>query len=73
MSSSLDCLSLLRNGLPKGGKPNRKIVIVGAGIAGITAGMLLKDAGHHVTILEAQNRLPTLHGSGCSRSTTGTR
>ncbi len=57
MSENLDCLNLLRNGLPKSDEPPRKIVIVGAGIAGITAGMLLKNAGHSVTILEAQNRL----------------
>jgi monoamine oxidase len=54
---TLDCLELLRNGLgePKGG--HRHVVIVGAGMAGLTAGMLLKDAGHEVTILEGQNRL----------------
>lgn len=57
MSVPLDLLATLRNGLPGGSAPSRHIVIVGAGIAGLAAGMLLKEAGHRVTILEARNRL----------------
>ena len=37
-------------------KKNKKVIIVGAGISGLTAGYLLKKAGHKVVILEASNR-----------------
>jgi monoamine oxidase len=53
---SIDLLETLRGGLTHDG-PRRHVVIVGAGIAGLTAGLLLKEAGHRVTILEARNRL----------------
>lgn len=35
----------------------KKVIIVGAGLAGLTAGYELSKAGHEVTILEAQNRV----------------
>ena len=52
----IDLLEVLKGGLTHDG-PRRHVVIVGAGIAGLTAGLLLKEAGHRVTILEARNRL----------------
>lgn len=54
---TLEVLDLLKEGLPDSSAPPRKIVIVGAGMAGLTAGLLLKEAGHDVTILEGQNRV----------------
>jgi monoamine oxidase len=53
----LEVLDLLREGLPDSSRSPRRVVIVGAGIAGLAAGLLLKEAGHEVTILEGQNRL----------------
>ncbi|WP_228771304.1 FAD-dependent oxidoreductase [Actinokineospora iranica] len=43
---------LIDEGLPKTTHPKR-VLVVGAGITGLVSGMLLKRAGHDVTILEA--------------------
>jgi monoamine oxidase len=57
VTTRIDLLDTLRDGLPASDVPRRHVVIVGAGMAGLTAGLLLKEAGHRVTILEARNRL----------------
>ncbi|MBB3906554.1 flavin monoamine oxidase family protein [Anoxybacteroides rupiense] len=49
-------LSIIRNGLKKTDDP-KKVIVIGAGMAGLVSASLLKQAGHQVTILEASERV----------------
>ncbi|XP_049756274.1 L-amino-acid oxidase isoform X2 [Elephas maximus indicus] len=49
-------LKVVTLGLNRTSKPQR-VIVVGAGVAGLVATKVLSDAGHKVTILEADNRI----------------
>jgi len=51
-----DYLGLARQGLPQTDKP-KKVIVVGAGMAGLTAAYELLRAGHDPLVIEAQERV----------------
>lgn len=57
LPGTADLLAIARSGFPQNATRPRKIVVVGAGMAGLVAAYELRHAGHEVTILEAQQRI----------------
>ena len=56
-SNDVDGLSIINDGLqPQASKPKR-VIVVGAGMAGLTAAFELQRAGHDPFILEGQHRV----------------
>jgi monoamine oxidase len=55
--SGIDYLDIIRQGLAAGAGGRQRVVVVGAGMAGLVAGYELVRAGHDVVILEAQGRV----------------
>jgi monoamine oxidase len=45
------------SGLPQSSGPRKKVIIIGAGMAGLVAAYELLKAGHEPIILEAQQRV----------------
>jgi monoamine oxidase len=54
---SAELLATPEEGLDRREQPPKRVVIIGAGLAGLVAGFELKRQGHEPIILEAQNRV----------------
>ena len=52
-----DLIALAEEGLPRRENSAKKIVVIGAGMAGLVAAQALIRAGHEVLLLEAQARV----------------
>ena len=52
-----DWLPVIRDGLPPTSGPRQRVIVIGAGIAGLVAAYELLRAGHDPLILESQHRV----------------
>jgi monoamine oxidase len=50
-------LAIIRAGLPPEAGARKKVIVIGAGMAGLVAAYELDRAGHTVVLLEAQHRV----------------
>lgn len=57
MPKKFNASEIAKNGLPKISGARKKILIIGAGMAGLAAAYELEKAGHAVRILEARHRV----------------
>ncbi|HEY7294483.1 MAG TPA: flavin monoamine oxidase family protein [Dehalococcoidia bacterium] len=52
-----DLLAIVRDGLGNAGLPPKRVIVLGAGMAGLVAASELRRAGHEVVLLEARARV----------------
>ena len=52
-----DYLEVITRGLATKGGESKRVIVIGAGMAGLVAASVLKSAGHHPVILEARGRV----------------
>jgi monoamine oxidase len=56
-TSEREFLDLIESGLPRVPTRSARVIVVGAGMAGLACAELLTDAGHDVTVLEGRARV----------------
>ncbi|MFO1412699.1 MAG: flavin monoamine oxidase family protein [Burkholderiales bacterium] len=57
MDREQEYLDVIAHGLPRTAGPRRRVIVVGAGMAGLVAASALLRAGHDPLVLEAQQRV----------------